>query len=202
MGFFLHILLAVLYVCIGIFLPGEPPDVLLGMSLKRSFLEKIFEERAEKLDPQEREKIIEALIEAQRDHGIDALLLTAIIEEESHYNPKGISRKGARGLMQVMPLTAFDIAEERDIEWHGSDVLYDPEINIQIGAAYLAELKEEFIDWDLVLAIYNMGYRRFKELRFREEGPPWRYSFRVQKKFKRLQADYEAYQEEVFEPQS
>lgn len=202
MGFFLHILLAALYVCIGIFLPSEPPDVPLGMSLKRSFLCKVFEERAEKLDPQEREKTVEALIEAQKDHGIDALLLTAIIEEESQYDPKGISRKGALGLMQVMPLTAFDIAEERGIDWQNSDVLFDPEINIQIGAAYLAELKEEFIDWGLVLAIYNMGYRRFKELRFREEGSPWRYSFRVQKKHRRLRNDYEAYKNEILKPQS
>ncbi len=202
MGFILHIVLTVIYVSITLFLPNEPREVPLGMSLKRSFLDKVFEERAGKLDPQEREQVIEALIKAQKAHGIDALLLTAVIEEESGYDPKGISRKGARGLMQVMPLTACDIAEEIDIPWQGSDDLFDPEINILIGTAYLAELKEEFIDWSKVLAIYNMGYRRFKELQLSEEGPPWRYSFRIRKKYKRLQMDYEAYQNGILLPQS
>lgn len=202
MGFILHIVLTVIYVSITVFLPSEPRDVPLGMSLKRSFLDKVFEERAEKLDPQEREQVIEALIKAQKAHGIDALLLTAVIEEESRYDPKGISRKGARGLMQVMPLTAYDIAEEMDIPWQGSDDLFSPEINIRIGTAYLAELEEEFVDWGKVLAIYNMGHRRFKELQVSETGPPWRYSYRVQKKYRRLQRDYEAYQRGFLQPQS
>jgi soluble lytic murein transglycosylase-like protein len=76
-------------------------------------------------------------------------LLHAVIKAESAYDPKAISRKGAVGLMQLMPATA---------ERYGVTDRYNPEQNLRGGAGYLRDLLEMF-DYNLKLAIaaYNAG---------------------------------------------
>ncbi len=87
--------------------------------------------------------------QAAQDHGVDALLVAAIIEAESSFNPCAVSHRGAVGLMQVMPATA------------GSDELAnltDPELNIDFGTGYLRHLLDLYEgDLELTLAAYNAG---------------------------------------------
>ncbi len=92
----------------------------------------------------------QALVEkAAREHGVDRALLQAVITAESGYDPDAISRKGAVGLMQLMPETA---------RRYGVRNLYDPAENIQGGAKYLRELMTRFNnDLSLALAAYNAG---------------------------------------------
>ncbi|MCU7890692.1 MAG: lytic transglycosylase domain-containing protein [Candidatus Thiodiazotropha sp. (ex Ustalcina ferruginea)] len=76
-------------------------------------------------------------------------LLHAIVRVESAYNPKAISRKGAQGLMQLMPATA---------NRYGVNDSYDPKQNLQGGAQYLRDLLKLFeFDIKLALAAYNAG---------------------------------------------
>lgn len=87
--------------------------------------------------------------EAARRHEVDAALLHAVIRAESAYNPKAVSRKGAAGLMQLMPATAQRL---------GVDDVYDPAQNIHGGARYLKELLLRFRNnLPLTLAAYNAG---------------------------------------------
>jgi len=87
--------------------------------------------------------------QAAREHGVDRALLQAVITAESGYDPYAISRKGAVGLMQLMPETA---------RRYGVRNLYDPAENIQGGAKYLRELMTRFNnDLALALAAYNAG---------------------------------------------
>jgi hypothetical protein len=87
--------------------------------------------------------------EAARKHGVDADLVRAIIQVESGFNPRADSRKGAKGLMQLMPTTARDM---------GARNALDPKQNIFAGARYLRFLLDSF-DGDLTLATaaYNAG---------------------------------------------
>lgn len=81
--------------------------------------------------------------------GLDAALLHAIISVESGYNAAAISKRGAAGLMQLMPETA---------KRYGVSNILDPAQNIEGGAKYLADLMHLFNnDLDLVLAAYNAG---------------------------------------------
>lgn len=92
-----------------------------------------------------------AEIEATADrHGLDGLLLAALVEVESRFLPDVISPVGAVGLTQVMPSTA---------RWMGAgDDLTDPDLNLDVGAAYLARMLERFEgDIPLALAAYNAG---------------------------------------------
>jgi soluble lytic murein transglycosylase-like protein len=82
---------------------------------------------------------------------IDAALIKAVIMAESRYNPKAISKRGAKGLMQLMPATAKSL---------GVADSFDPEDNIYGGSLYLKTLIDKFDgDLELALAAYNAGSR-------------------------------------------
>ncbi len=87
--------------------------------------------------------------EASRVHGISSALLKAIIKVESDYNPRAVSRKGAKGLMQIMPEN-FAVCNINNP--------YDPRQNIMGGTRFLKSLIERF-DGDLTMAVaaYNAG---------------------------------------------
>jgi len=80
---------------------------------------------------------------------ISPLLVAAIVEAESEFNPRAVSRKGARGLMQLMPLTASSLRVEDT---------FDPYKNIEGGVRHLRRLMNRFNgNLPLVLAAYNAG---------------------------------------------
>ncbi|MEX0960063.1 MAG: lytic transglycosylase domain-containing protein [Burkholderiales bacterium] len=86
---------------------------------------------------------------AARAHRLEPALIHAIISAESAYNPFARSRKGATGLMQLMPETA---------KRYGVKNLLDPAQNIRGGARYLRDLMDLFDnDLQLALAAYNAG---------------------------------------------
>jgi len=81
-------------------------------------------------------------------HGVSAPLVRAVIKIESDYQERARSRKGAMGLMQLMPATAkrFDVADP-----------YNPRQNIEGGIKYLKTLLDRFPSVGLALAAYNAG---------------------------------------------
>ena len=86
---------------------------------------------------------------------IDPALIKAVIMAESRYNPNAVSKRGARGLMQLMPATAKAL---------GVTDLFNPEDNIFGGALYLKTLIDKFNgDIKLALAAYNAGSRYVKK---------------------------------------
>lgn len=93
-----------------------------------------------------------ALIMASaRQHGINPNLIAAMMRVESAHNPRALSHKGARGLMQLMPATAerFGVSASE---------LYQPARNIEAGVRYLKWLKGHFEEDALkVIAAYNAG---------------------------------------------
>jgi soluble lytic murein transglycosylase len=91
----------------------------------------------------------DALIsEAAARHGLPPALVKAVIAAESNFDPQAVSRKGAQGLMQLMPATATDLGVENPFE---------AEQNVRGGTRYLAHLYARFGDWSHALAAYNAG---------------------------------------------
>jgi soluble lytic murein transglycosylase len=100
---------------------------------------------------------------AAQKGAVDPLLVSAVVREESSYNPLVRSRVGARGLMQLMPDTARPLARARGMDFRDGDLLDDPAANVELGAAYLGWLVREFGEPRLAVAAYNAGPNRVKE---------------------------------------
>ena len=97
---------------------------------------------------------------ASIEFGIDKALILAVIKVESDFDEQALSKKGAVGLMQLMPQTAHYVALLNGIEY---DSLFNPALNVRLGAAYLKYLFARFCDLTLVLAAYNAGEGRVCE---------------------------------------
>ncbi len=94
---------------------------------------------------------------ASQKHGVDEDLISSLITAESNFNPRAVSRKRARGLMQLMPDTAARL---------GVREAFDPAQNVDGGTRYLKELLEKYgKDLKLALAAYNAGPDRVAHYR-------------------------------------
>jgi hypothetical protein len=102
--------------------------------------------------------ITSALTEASNRFRLQVNWLRAVLRAESNGDAKSISRKGAIGLMQLMPAT---YAELRTRYGLGADP-FDPHDNIQAGAAYLRELLDQYGEHGF-LAAYNAGPGRYED---------------------------------------
>lgn len=104
--------------------------------------------------PRRFEKIVRS---ASDRYGVDPNLVRAMIKVESNFNPRAVSRKGARGLMQLMPETArrLDVGD-----------IYDPTENINGGVRHLKLLLDRFGgNHRMALAAYNAGAKAVKRYR-------------------------------------
>jgi soluble lytic murein transglycosylase-like protein len=104
----------------------------------------------------------EIIARVSEAHGVDPLLVRALIQVESNYRPRAKSHKGAMGLMQLMPSTAREYKVRNP---------YDPKANIEAGIKHLKSLIDRFGVTELALAAYNAGpsaVQRFKGI------PPYR----------------------------
>jgi len=102
--------------------------------------------RPVRVDPKQYEPVIE---EFSTKYGVDSALVKAIIRAESDFDMYAVSRKGAKGLMQLMPQTAM--------QWRVIDV-FDPRQNIEGGVRHLKHLLQTFENnLTLSIAAYNAG---------------------------------------------
>ena len=110
---------------------------------------------------------------------MNAILLLALMEEESRYKPRAKSKRGAVGLLQIRPMTGKDVAQRHQIPWEDGSSLFEPTVNILIGGTYLSELQERLGTWDLALTAYNQGPTKAKKVAKRKSTPSSRYAGRV-----------------------
>ena len=106
--------------------------------------------------PNKRERNYHSIIlEAGNKYDVDPALIKAVIMAESSYDPMAVSKKGALGLMQLMPGTA----DELDVEDP-----FDPVHNVNAGVKYLKGLLNEFEgNLELAIAAYNAGSKKVRK---------------------------------------
>ncbi|MDU3526906.1 MULTISPECIES: lytic transglycosylase domain-containing protein [Clostridium] len=92
------------------------------------------------------------------EYQVDPYLVLAVIKTESNFNKEAVSKRDAKGLMQIMDTTGEWAAKEIGINYFIPSMLFDPELNIKMGCWYLKNLENEFNEnLDLILAAYNGG---------------------------------------------
>ena len=100
----------------------------------------------------------DGVVEQSSQAGIEAPWAYAIIRAESAWMSDARSGADARGLMQLLPATAANVAKRNGLSWGGGESLYDPSTNIVLGTRYLSQMAARFngAPW-LASAAYNAG---------------------------------------------
>jgi soluble lytic murein transglycosylase-like protein len=149
-------------------------------------IQTILADRAPAIDPRARVAIADVLMSAEQEHGLDALLALAVMEQESGFRPDAVGPGGV-GLMQINPSVGRSVAEELGIPWKGRRALLDPVTNSRIGVSYLLEMLNRFGKRELALTAYNMGPNRLDELLAAGQKPQYSFSKSVLARRARLQ---------------
>ena len=101
-----------------------------------------------------------------KEYNLDENLVYSVIKAESKFKEDAVSRRGAKGLMQIGDSTRDWAIEE--LEMNNADI-FNPQDNIRIGCWYLNKLYKEFGSLDLVIAAYNGGSGNVKKWLVDEE---------------------------------
>lgn len=135
-----------------------------------------------------RKEIAEVLLQGEREHGLDPLLVMGVIAHESDWRPSAVGPRGSRGLIQIQPRTGRALADRVGVPWKGDATLDDPVTNVRLGVAYLAELHERFGRIPRhTLAAYNVGPGRVNQILRSGRQPRTDYSSAVLRERARIE---------------
>lgn len=96
--------------------------------------------------------------------GPEKALVHGIVRQESAFYEKAVSRAGARGLMQLMPRTAHDLAKRNNYKYSRTALIENPKLNVHLGSEYLSDLLGDFNgSYILTLSSYNAGPYRTRQ---------------------------------------
>ena len=109
------------------------------------------------LPARQQKRLAVAIVREAKRNGVDPMLVVAIIRCESSFNNYAVSGVGAMGLMQVMPDTGSFLADRAGWKLGRPTNLFDSELNVELGTAYVAELIARFGSVEKALVAYNAG---------------------------------------------
>lgn len=153
-----------------------------------ALIDSVLAKRAPELGLVLRAQVSRAISEEARRAGYDPLLILAIIDVESDFDPEAISSRGARGLMQIQPVTLHWFAEKQGLRLSREEMAADPGLCVRLGIRYLRSLQDRFGgDLSMALMAYNAGPDRIRQaLRDRAVDPFRFYPRRVKRDFERF----------------
>jgi soluble lytic murein transglycosylase len=93
-----------------------------------------------------------------KQNGLDPFLMAALIRQESEFNPKAVSKTGARGLAQIQPATGRELSRRLKLTSYSAAGLFQPHLNLELGTYYLKSLLTQVGGReDAALAAYDAG---------------------------------------------
>lgn len=107
-------------------------------------------------------KIATSVYEEAKEYEIDYRLVLAVMKVESNFKSDAISKKGARGLLQIKPSLAKHVSKETGVFIKSPKCLEEPEKNIRIGVSHLSWLIDKFENLNTALHAYNVGWGKVK----------------------------------------
>ena len=169
-------------------LSASPEEAAEDPSL--TLVRAVLASRAGHIPEPQREPLAQVLVEAEREHGISVLLLLALIERESRFDPVAKGPRGSLGLMQVRPFVGEDVAARNGIPRQGAQTLFDPVANVRIGSSYFSELLARFGSREHALAAYNIGPTRLARRLARGNDRNPAFVGRVLREYEGLQREF------------
>jgi soluble lytic murein transglycosylase len=130
--------------------------------------------------------IANSVYEESQKYDFDYRLILAVMKVESNFKSEAISRKGARGLLQVKPSLAKYIARDTGIQFEKITTLHEPEKNIQIGVNYLSKLMDLFENMTSALHAYNVGPSKVKKVGTENEAPKTPFTKKVMNEYQQI----------------
>ena len=124
-------------------------------------------------------KIAHSVYDEAKDYEIDYRLVLAVMKVESNFKSDAISKKGARGLLQIKPSLAKYVSKETGVAIKSPKCLDEPEKNIRIGVSHLSWLMEKFENLNTALHAYNVGLGKIKPSTSEDDGPDTRFTRKV-----------------------
>lgn len=118
-------------------------------------------------------KYQEIILKYSSANGLDPYLVAALIYAESGFDSKAVSDVGARGLMQLMPETAREMAVQQGQEQLDLNLLFEADTNIRLGTGYLAIMLFRFQNTEDALAAYNAGPTLVREWKTAGKAIPY-----------------------------
>jgi len=145
-----------------------------------------------KLSQRQKNILTEKLFTISNDYKIDPLLILAVIKHESKGNPNARgsytsgTKSGAFGLMQIKYESALEAARSIGIKINSPQDLFNPEINLMVGTAYLLRLIAKYQNLQHALIAYNIGFGAVDEKLKTGGALPTRYYRAIMNEYKLL----------------
>ena len=130
-------------------------------------------------------RMANTVYEESQLYELDYRLVLAVIRVESNFRHDVVSKRGARGLMQIKPSLAKFIAKDAGISYSGSTSLSEPENNIKLGVYHLSRLMDDFKDMAIALHAYNTGPAKVKGKLFKDAEPKNRFAKHVLNEYRK-----------------
>ncbi len=135
-------------------------------------------------------EIAQVITEQSYKYAFDPIFLMAMIRNESGFKPQIKGQFGEIGLMQILPATGQWVAEKYHLPWKGTQSLFRPKTNIELGAAYLDYLREQLGNHSrLYLSAFNMGIPNLKK-NLKKNRTPFKYVNKVLSHYVSFYAHY------------
>jgi soluble lytic murein transglycosylase-like protein len=136
-------------------------------------IDQVLAHRAPELGLSLRRRVAEAILEESRRQHYDPMLVLGLIETESAFDGEAISIAGARGLMQLMPVTLEYVIGLEGVRLKPEEIYRDPAMQVRIAIRYLGRLERRFRNLDLALMAYNGGPEKLRVALEEQETDHW-----------------------------
>lgn len=156
--------------------PPREPSASASRDLQRVQLETLLSQRTAARMAGD---LAQGILVESGKHGVDPMLVLAVIEVESRFDHHAESPRGAQGLMQIKPVVVTELFQEGKLHSDGDLNLKNPLVNIRVGVSYLAYLSEIFGDIRVALTAYNFGPTRVRRKLAAGERLPAQYATKV-----------------------
>jgi len=125
--------------------------------------------------------------EESREYEVDYRLILAVMKVESNFQSEAVSKRGARGLLQITPALARHVSKDIGIPVKESKALHEPERNIKIGVNHISGLLDKFENLKTALHAYNVGSYRIRNKASKDYAPDTPFTRKVIREYNQMQ---------------